>query len=180
VEALALSRDLGDTRSIGFELSGLGEVALRQGDYMQATELVEESLELRRQLGNKWGVGVSLGILGWVAMREEKWDRAFARLGESLEVRFEIGDQSGSAWCLERLAAVAMEQKQSEKAARLFGAGAALRASIKSVIDPADQPAYDSKILSLQRRLGKERFTAAWDEGRALTLEQAVAYALEN
>ena len=161
VEALALSRELGDTRNIAFELSGLGEVALRQQDYVRATQLVEESLELRRQLGNKWGVGVSLGILGWVAMREEKWERAMARLGESLEVRREIGDQSGSAWCLERLAAVAMAQGQAEKAVRLFGAGAALRASIRSVIDPADQPAYDSKILSLRKELGKERFTAA-------------------
>ena len=179
-QALALSRDLGDTRHIAFELSGLGEVALRQQDYVRATQLVEESLELRRQLGNKWGVGVSLGILGWIAMREEKWDRAMARLGESLEVRREIGDQSGSAWCLERLAAVAMAQGQAEKAARLFGAGAALRASIKSVIDPADQPAYDSKILSLRKELGKERFTVVWDEGRALALERAVAYALES
>jgi predicted ATPase/class 3 adenylate cyclase len=180
IEALALSRDLRDTRNIAFELSGLGEVALRQKDYLRATQLVEESLALRKQLGNKWGVGVSLGILGWIAMREEKWDHAMTRLCESLEVRREIGDQSGSAWCLERLAAVAMAQGQTEKAARLFGAGAALRASIRSVIDPADQPAYKSKIRSLRRKLGKQRFTKTWDEGHALALEQAVAYALEN
>jgi non-specific serine/threonine protein kinase len=179
-EALALSRELGDTRNIAFALSGLGEVALRQQNYARATQLVEESLELRRQLGNQWGVGVSLGILGWVAMREEHWDRAFARLAESLEIRREIGDQSGIAWCLERLAAVAMAAGKSEKAARLFGAGAALRASIRSAIDPADQPAYDSKIASLRKELGKERFSAIWDEGRALVLEQAVADALER
>jgi hypothetical protein len=107
-------------------------------------------------------------------------DYAMTRLCESLEVRREIGDQSGSAWCLERLAAVAMAQGQTEKAARLFGAGAALRASIRSVIDPADQPAYKSKIRSLRRKLGKQRFTKTWDEGHALALEQAVAYALEN
>jgi predicted ATPase/class 3 adenylate cyclase len=180
LEALALSRDLGDTRNIAFELSGLGEVALRQKDYLLATQLVEQSLALRKQLGNKWGVGVSLGILGWIAMREEKWDRAMARLCESLEVRHDIGDQSGSAWCLERLAAVALAQGQAEKAARLFGAGSALRASTRSVIDPADQPAYKSKILSLRRELGKERFKIIWEEGRALALEQAVAYALES
>jgi tetratricopeptide (TPR) repeat protein len=180
VEALALSRDLGDTRNIAFELSGLGEVALRQQDYVRATQLVEESLELRRQLGNKWGIGVSLGILGWVAMREEKWDLATTRLGESLEIRREIGDQSGSAWCLERLAAVAMAKGQTEKAARLFGMGSALRESIRSVIDPADKPAYDSKILSLRRKLGKERFTVAWNEGRVLSLERAIVYALEG
>jgi predicted ATPase/class 3 adenylate cyclase len=180
VEALALSRELGDTRSIGFELSGLGEVALRQGDTMRATQLVEESLELRRQLGNKWGVGVSLGILGWVAMREGNWNRAIARLSESVEVRREIGDQSGSAWCLERLAEIALARGLPEKAVRLFAAGAALRASIHSVIDPVDQPEYESRIISLRAELGEERFVATWDEGRVLTLEQAVAYALES
>jgi hypothetical protein len=113
-------------------------------------------------------------------MREKNWERAIARLGESLEVRQEIGDQSGSAWCLERLAAIAMAQGQTEKAARLFGAGAALRASIRSVIDPADQPAYKSKIRSLRRELGRERFTIIWNEGHALALERAAAYALES
>ncbi len=73
-----------------------------------------------------------------------------------------------------------MAQGQAEKAVRLFGAGAALRASIGSVIDPADQPEYESKITSLRAKLGEERFAAVWDEGRALTLEQAVAYALES
>ncbi len=179
-EALTISRELGDTRSIGFELSGLGEVALRQGDYARATRLVEESLELRRQLGNKWGVGVSLGTLGWVAMREGDWNRAVARLGESLEVRREIGDKGGSAWCLERLAEVALAQGQAEKAVRLFGAAAALRASISSVIDPVDQPEHESKLTSLRAELGKERFAATWGEGGALTLEQAVTYALDS
>lgn len=179
-EALALSRELGDTRSIGFELSGLGEVALRQGDYVRAIRLLEESLELRRQLGNKWGVGVSLGTLGWVAMCEGDWNRAVARLGESLEVRQEIGDKGGNAWCLERLAEVALVQAQAEKAVRLFGAAAALRASIGSVIDPVDQPEYESNLTSLRAELGEERFAVKWDEGRAMTLEQAVAYALES
>lgn len=174
-EALSLSRELGDSRRIGFELSGLGEVALRQGDTQRAVQLVEESLSIRRQLGNKWGIGVSLGILGWAAIREGNWELAASRLRESLEIRQETGDQSGIAWCLERMADIALAQGQAEKAARFIGAAAALRASIRSVIDPADQPEYDRRITSLRAILGQERFSAAWDEGQALTLEQAVA-----
>ncbi len=177
-EALALSRELGDTRGIGFALSGLGEVAMRQGAYARATRLVEESLELRRQIGNKWGVGVSLGTLGWVALRERDWNRAVARLGESLDVRREIGDKSGSAWCLERLAEMAMAQGQAEKAVRVFGAATALRASIGSVMDPVDQPESASELAALRARLGEERFAAAWAEGRSLTMDQAIEYAL--
>jgi hypothetical protein len=62
----------------------------------------------------------------------------------------------------------------------LFGAGAALRASIHSAIDPADQLAYDSKISALRRELGKDRFAVLWEEGQGMTLDRAVAYALEK
>lgn len=179
-EALSLSRELKDTRSMGFELSGLGEIALRQGNSKRAMRLVGESLELRQQLGNKWGIGVSLGILGWAAMRHGDWKRAVARLGESLEVRREIGDVGGSAWCLERLAQVVLVKGQAEKAVRLFSAAAALRASIGSVVDPADQNEYENTRNSLRSKLGQERFTAVWNEGHGLTLEQVIAYALEN
>jgi predicted ATPase/class 3 adenylate cyclase len=179
-EALALSRELGDTRSMGFELSGLGEIALRQGDYARATRLLEESLDLRRQLGNKWGVGVSLGTLGWVALCEGDWDRAIARLGESLEVRQEIGDKGGCAWCLERLAEVALARGNPEKATRLLSAAAAVRISLGSVIDPADQAEYQNIRTTLRTELGEEQFAAIWNEGRALTLDRAIAYALEE
>jgi hypothetical protein len=51
---------------------------------------------------------------------------------------------------------------------------------IRSVMDPAAQPAYDSTIASLRSELGEARFAANWEEGEALTLEQAAAYALER
>ena len=153
---------------------------MRQGDYARATRLLEESLELRRQLGNKWGIAVSLGTLGWVAMHEGDWQRAVARLGESLEVRKEIEDRGGSAWCLERLAELAIARGKAEKAVRLLSAAAVLRISIGSVIDPVDQPDYQKMRAALRMELGEERFTAIWTEGRVLSLEQAIAYALQD
>jgi hypothetical protein len=165
---------------MGFELSGLGEVALREGDYPRATRLLEESLALRRQLGNKWGVGVSLGTLGWVALRAGDWSRAKARLSESLEVREEIGDKGGSAWCLERLAEVALAQSQPEKAVCLLAAASALRESIGSVIDPVDRREYENRRDALRAQVGEARFAARWNEGRGLSFEQAVAFALER
>lgn len=179
-EALALHRELKDIRGIGFALSGLGEVAMRQGDHAHSAVLVEESLALRRQSGNKWGVGVSLGTLGWVAMRQGEWEQAVVRLAESLEVRQEIGDKSGSAWCLERLGEIALARGQTAKAARVFGAAASLRASIGSVMDAVDQSEYASKLATLRAQLGEAQFAAAWGEGGALTLEQAIELALNS
>jgi tetratricopeptide (TPR) repeat protein len=165
---------------MGFELAGLGEVALRQGQFKRATQLVEESLLLRRQLDNKWGIAVSLGILGLIAIREGDWKAAEARLAESLGLRMEIGDQSGCAWCLEHLAAVKMAQGQAEKAIRLSGAASALRASVHSVIDPVDQLEYKTRLRSLRTKIGPARFADLWKEGHEMTLEQAVSFADEG
>jgi len=178
LEALSLFRECKDITYVATVLSGLGEVALRQGDLDRAKELLEESLAIKREIGDKWGIGVSLGTLGWIALRQADYGLATAILGESLQVRHEIGDKGGMAWCLERLAQVALENGQPEQATRIFGAAAALRASIGSVIDPVDQPAYERQLSDLGDELGLTVYTAAWDEGQAMTLEQAVAYVL--
>jgi hypothetical protein len=118
--------------------------------------------------------------LGWVAMHEKDWQRAAGRLAESLDVRREIGDTGGSAWCLERLAEVALARGQAERAVQLFGAAAALRASIGSVMDPVDQQAYESRLAALRAELGEAQFTACWNAGQTMTLAQAAAQALED
>jgi hypothetical protein len=61
-----------------------------------------------------------------------------------------------------------------------LGAAAALRISIGSVIDPADQAEYENKLTTLRTQLGVSRFGTFWDEGHALTLEQAIRHALEK
>jgi hypothetical protein len=63
---------------------------------------------------------------------------------------------------------------------RLLSAAGALRISIGSVIDPADQSDYQNRRAALREKLGQEQFAALWEEGRKLTLEQAITYALEE
>ncbi len=189
-EFLTHSREIGHISFHSFALAGLGELAVRQGRYERAAHLLEESLAARREQGDKWGMGTVLGSLGWVALRQRDFNRMHAWLEESLRVRMEIGDQSGIAWCLEKLAEAAFLQGQTARspsrleafrqAARLFGAAAAQRAPVKSVIDPADQPEYDRNLAHLRATLDEAAFAAAWAEGRALTLEQAVAQALSE
>jgi non-specific serine/threonine protein kinase len=144
---------------------------------------MEESLDIRRRLGQRWGMGTSLGTLGWLALCRGRMDEMRDYMAESLAMRVEIGDKGGIAWCLEKLAEAASQQAGTgqaslERAVRVFGAAAALRAPVGSVIDPADQPAYERRLAALREALGDAAFEAAWAEGGALPLEQAVAEAL--
>lgn len=187
-EALPLLRTTGYTTLIAFALAGLAELAVRRGQYDRAVPLLEESLALRRERGEKWGLATALGSLGWVALRRGDFKHMRALLGESLTLRVEIGDRGGIAWCLEKLAEAALLWAQTQvtalaiqgyqRAATVFGAASGLRASVGSVVDPADQPEYDRHLAALRAVLGEAAFAAAWTEGRALTLDQALREAL--
>jgi predicted ATPase/DNA-binding CsgD family transcriptional regulator len=204
-EALALFRQIGDKVEMSNAVSGLAEVMLRQGDSVRATALQEESLQLARELGDRWRVAASLGSSAWIALRQGDLKKAATLLGESLTLRRDIGDRGGIAWCLEKFAEVAIAHGQIEssplryehfrRAARLFGAAAARRAPIGSVMDLVDQPEYERQLavvraqldaqaepaLGLSKGSGEVRaFEMAWVEGQAMTLEQAIEYALET
>ena len=175
-KGLALYQQMGNKVGTALAYSGLGEIAVRQGEMEEATILLEQSLRLRQELGERWGIAASLGSLAWVAMHQDNFERAIALLSESLRIRKDIGDPGGMAWCLEKLAEIAYAQNDDGRAVRIFGAAAALRTSANSAIDPTDQPEHDRLIAGIRARLGGEIFEAVWAEGQGISLEALLEY----
>ena len=70
--------------------------------------------------------------------------------------------------------------KQSVRAAKLYGAAQALFGTTDHQIPAFDQAEFDRHIQMARDQLGEARFEALASEGRAMTMEQAIAYALEN
>jgi hypothetical protein len=60
----------------------------------------------------------------------------------------------------------------------LLGAAEALRHAIHTQLSAAEQAEYELTRITVRQRLGPEAFAMAWNEGRAMTQEQAVAFAL--
>jgi hypothetical protein len=129
--------------------------------------------------------------LGTVACRNGLFDRAEALQQESLVIRRDRDDRWGISECLEGLAAVACgqaEQRQDEseslgccmRAARLLGAAAALRTSGGFPMSLFEREDAERVTRIVRAALGDGAFAAAWDVGKALMLEQAVAYALSE
>ena len=69
-------------------------------------------------------------------------------------------------------------QGQPERAARLLGAAEVLQGSIDYSLPLPDQTDYQDVVTNTRAALGDATFAAAWAEGRAMTLEQAIEYAL--
>jgi len=177
-ESLTIRRKLKDTWGIANSLHNLGRVVQRQGDYAAADALLRESLAIWRELGDKQNIAMALVNLGFVACnRGVAPDSARAFIEESLAIRQELGDKRGIAYALEGFAWLAAQQGQARRAAQLFGAAQALRETLGAPLPPADRPLYDRMVNMAQLRIGEDDFSAAWAEGRAMTLEQAVSRA---
>ena len=99
---------------------------------------------------------------------------------ESLTISVEIGDEGNVVYCLEGLAAIAADRDDLERAARLWGAAGALLEEIESVAYPhaPDRSLHQRQVAGARGRLELESWKEAWAQGRAMTMLQAVEYAL--
>jgi predicted ATPase/class 3 adenylate cyclase len=176
-ESLGIRRELGDRRGIAASLNNLGLLAREQRNYAAAQALYEESLVIRRELGDKQGIAASLSNLGLVAWRQGDRARARRLLAEGLKLRQALGDKAGIAGSLESLA---MIEPDPERAACLYGAAEGLREVLHHPRTPSGRSDYDRELGTLRAALGEQAFAAAWDQGRAMTLEQAIPYALDG
>ncbi len=90
----------------------------------------------------------------------------------------ELGNKDYIPNCLEGLAEGARVQGDLGRAARLFGAAEALRLAIGVPLPPVDRAIYEHQVTAARAQIDAAAFAQAWEEGRAMPLEQAIAYAL--
>jgi predicted ATPase/class 3 adenylate cyclase len=179
-ESLAIRRRIGGAYSTALAIAGLGLAALYQGDDDRATRHFEEAQTLFRQLSHTYGIAWSCYYLGRVALRRGDDDEAATLLGESLEERRRLGDRRGIAQSLEGLAALASARQQAAWAARFFAVADGLRQELEAPLSPAERTMYERDVARVRAQADEDTFATAWAEGRAMTLEQAIAYALEE
>jgi hypothetical protein len=67
-----------------------------------------------------------------------------------------------------------------QRAARLLGAAEAAHERMGTFIIPSDTPEYARIVAGVRQRIDGAAFGQAWAEGRSMTLDQAIAYALEE
>ncbi len=178
-ECLNVSCELGNKWWSGHALIGLGEVArylLR--DPARAIALYTEALADFRETGEIWGIAMCLSSVGAAALDLHDNGRAVASLTESIGLFRDVKDRFLAGWCLSSLARIASADGHYERAARLWGAAEALREAVEWRPSPQQQTLDAQRVASARAMHGETAFTAAWGEGRAMTLERAIEYAL--
>jgi DNA-binding CsgD family transcriptional regulator len=179
LESLALLRVVGDALTMGCVLNWLAQVFLVQGQLERSAQLLEESQSLLRQLGDKLTLAETLRDLGETVLRQGDGTRAAAVYKEGLALAAEVGSKTIVAGCLEGLAAVVLIQGQPARAVRLRGAAEALREGIGAVLWPVERSYFAPHTAAAIAELGEAAWEAALVEGRAMTQQEAIDYALK-
>jgi non-specific serine/threonine protein kinase len=178
-ECINLAQELGDRWLYGFALIRLGVMARYQGEDKRITELHTQGLAVFRAIGNKFSTANALTRYGRdVALPQHRYDEAVALFKEGLILSREARSRWQSEQCLEGLAQAASARGHYEHAARLFGAAEAQREIVGERYEPVDQASHNHRVAAVRVVLGDAPFAAAWAAGRAMTLDQAVEYAL--
>lgn len=178
-ESLAWARQMEDGLLETEALTGLGELARYRGDYARARALNEESLAVASNIRHLQQIALSLNNLGLVATRQGDFARAVRLHHESLQVYRTGQEVRFIPECLEGLAAAQSALGQSIHAAILLGASDALRALIGVTVPPIDCSEYERLIAQVRDDL-QDSFQTAWARGRAMSMEQAIDYALDE
>ncbi len=140
--------------------------------------LCEESLAILRTVGDKWGIAYALRTTGHGVRLLGDLERAAGLYRESLALFGEAGDKRVATECIEGLALIASAQGNAERAARLFGVAEAARETFGITMPRQERGDHERRGATTREGLGDAAFAAAWAEGRAMTLEQAIEYAL--
>jgi predicted ATPase len=154
-------------------------VPLRRGECQRAAGYAEEALALTRETGDRLAGNISLYLLAQAAWAMDEHERAARYLRESLVLASQLAEKVDSAYCMQGLAAVAGARGEPRRVARLLGAAEALLEAAGLVLyAQVNNEPHQRAVSAAREELGERAWKEARDEGRAMSFEEAVAYAL--
>jgi predicted ATPase/DNA-binding winged helix-turn-helix (wHTH) protein len=179
-EATRIFDELGDPSGAAWSINQQGDIAREQGDVPGARRLYQGALAIFRQTGDRWGAARSLADLASIDCEQGDHPAAHTRYREALEIFADLGHRRGIARVLEGSACLALARAQAAPALKLAAAAAHLRRQICAPLPPADQLKLDGVLQAAWESLDDENGKAAWEEGLAVSMEEAIQYCLQG
>ncbi len=180
-EALALYRELGDRRGEANVLWGLGQQQYFKQLDDAGAERFRQSLELFRAEGDRTMEAWALHMLGGALIRADDLDEARDAFRHALRHFYVAGDTAGMTMLLDDLSSQALAEADPLRAARLWGAARSLTQTTGASLASYTDTWLESQVRpSVRVSLDPEQLQRWAREGAALTLDEAVAYALDR
>jgi predicted ATPase/DNA-binding SARP family transcriptional activator/DNA-binding CsgD family transcriptional regulator len=177
-EAIGLAQDVGNVAALSLSVHGLALTFMQKHDFERATALQRENLARARKTGDQHILSMSIGLGGLIALGEGSYGRAEALGLETLKMFWRMDLRHYIPTLLQLFAAAAAGRGDSVRSARLCGASQALHESMGARLSAGERAYFEPHLAAARARLDNTTWETAWAEGRAMTLEQAVEYAL--
>lgn len=179
-QSLVIWREMGSEGKTGsaWTLIFLGDVALLHYDAEWARSLFEETIGILKEPGDINFLSYSIRRLGHLLWREGDYKAAFALCRESLYLNQQVGDTRGVLACLAGFAAIAVAQGKFERAAQLMSAMEAQLSSSGIRLLYVDKLEYERNLPIVREKLDKKTLDKFWVEGRGMSLDEAITFAL--
>jgi non-specific serine/threonine protein kinase len=168
----------GDRRSAAETLNNLGVAARDRSDLEAASDYYLRALAIFTEVGDEEGIARIEMNLGDLAYDRQDYKNGVRYSQEALGRFHAMGNTWDLVDCLDFLGANLTGEDRAEEAARIFGASQALREAIGAARSTRDAAVYGTFITHVRQQLPAEDYDALFFEGRAMTLEQTMTYAL--
>jgi predicted ATPase len=176
-ESVVLCRRAGDRRGAAAAAANIGVVALNAGEIDVARQLIGEALVVFRELGDRHSAVACAGNAGYIACLDKDAAAAFDLFHEALTVARRIGARPLMAYAILGLAFRATLAGYPERAATLHGFFDAWCEELGAAVEALEAQLRTADHARLKELLGEGPFAAAYQAGRALTLDRAMALA---
>ena len=176
-EALAIWERTGDRQRIAVALHNAALLDLDLHRHDAAARGLEQALVIARELGDRTEVAFALADRARVDVERGRLAEAAASLADALPRAVALSARIIVPLGLETAGSLAAAQGEDETAVRLWGAADAERTASGFANMPADERHLDERMSQVRERLDPAAFAAAWANGAALSVAEAVAVA---
>jgi predicted ATPase/DNA-binding XRE family transcriptional regulator len=172
-------RSIHDEWGYANAIISLANGAYHQDDQVTELALHKESLFLFRKLGDKYFESVALRFIGMLQLKQGDVNECVAALREALLLAQQLDSQYEIAAGLRHIGNAAQTAGTPARAVHLCWASRNILDSIGAWQQEAEAE-FARDLAACRAALDEVTFAAAEQAGRAMTMEQAIAYALED
>ena len=153
--------------------------AFKQDELALCFILHEQALALFRKIGDRYFQSWAIYYMGVIEAKQGNVKGGIAKLQEALMLARQLDSKYAVGGGLWRLSELAQRTGDPARTVRLYWAAKNINDSIGAWIEE-DESDFEKTMASCRAALSEAEFEEAMGQGRAMTMEQAIAYALEE
>jgi tetratricopeptide (TPR) repeat protein len=179
-KSFLLYKEAGSIRDMIAAVGNLAQSQFYQGNLSSANDLLESNLILLDEIDDLYIVAYILFLLGGVKVLLGEFEQAHIHLRKAVLLYHKINNIFAAGLCFVGFAGAANGYKNPLRAARILGAREAIHESMGANFDPGVQRFHAAFVAQTRAMLDEVSFESAWVEGRAMSLDQAIEYAIQG